>query len=86
MLGKHGPARDRTRTVKINDRYLYGFFKSVALNKLGESDLEAQSSTAFLTAQLRSLFDDLPASVIEGRLVRITRLPGEDCLLIERGD
>ena len=86
MLGKHGPARDRTRTVKINDRYLYGFFKSVALNKLGESDLEAQSSTAFLTTQLRSLFDDLPASVIEGRLVRITRLPGEDCLLIERGD
>ena len=85
MLGDNGPAKLCTRTVKINGRYLYGFFKKVAVNKLGESDDERLSSQALMTAQLRILFGDVPAEDVAGHHVRITRLPGEDCLLIERG-
>jgi hypothetical protein len=86
MLGNDGPAQLCTRTVRINERYLYGFFKKVAINKLGESDDESLSSTALMTAQLQALFSDLPVDEIAGHFVRITRLPGEDCLLIERGN
>jgi hypothetical protein len=87
IFGKDAPLPRGWQTVKINDEYLYGKFVKIALNVIKTQPEDNDAAPNLITAQLQQLFGGKSvAELRSGHCVRITRLPGEDCLLVERGN
>jgi hypothetical protein len=87
IFGKDAPLPRGWQTIKINDEYRYGKFVKIALNVIKTQPDENDAAPNLITTQLQQLFGGKSvAELRSNHHVRITRLPGEDCLLIERGN
>ena len=87
IFGQDAPLPRGWQTIKINDEYLYGRFVKIALNVIKTQPDDNDAAPNLITAQLQQLFEGKSVAALRsGHYVRITRLPGEDCLLIERGN
>jgi len=87
IFGKDAPLPRGWQTVKINDEYLYGKFVKIALNVIKTQPEDNDAAPNLITTRLQQLFEGKSVAALRsGHCVRLTRLPGEDCLLIERGN